>query len=232
MDVILSIYDIAFICNNNSSNYNYLLNKIVKEVNSGANINDFISYIKGNIKNNKEINISFNGIKRSGNYIKTNRFYYHNELKILPKIMPVFFDEETGEFIEQENIDAFLEIRASYTLENLTEYIKSKDTLAGILINKKKVDGALELLVKRHGIDLLLFMIDTLDLVLTEQGNKSYNVFDTEKYLKESIDNYNTYIKDYLESNPRKSSIPIFSGRELLKNKKTREECLRNLKIF
>lgn len=94
-----------------------------------------------------------------GNLLKSDRFYWHNALRIMPGPTKVYFDLNTGE-ITREREEWFLEMRASFTLDDLLDYYLAQFQLSRGQINENRYRGTFRYLLSLYDIDLLLFMVD------------------------------------------------------------------------
>lgn len=100
---------------------------------------------------------------------------YHNELRIYPKASTVSYDINTGE-LSRDTEKYFLEYKYSYTIEDLLKYYLSKE----YLYNKNTVDEKrfmihLTDLVRRYGVENVLFMIDASESYLETLKYKTLN---------------------------------------------------------
>lgn len=94
------------------------------------------------------------------NLLIPNKMYYHNELRITSKPPVIDYDYDTGECVRKVE-DYFLEMRASYTLEELTAYFKRNAHLyIPEIMTDSRLKGALKWLTQNYDIEMVLFMID------------------------------------------------------------------------
>lgn len=109
----------------------------------------------------KDVRLFFQSKKMNRtNLLIPNKMYYHNELRITSKPPVIDYDYDTGEYIRKVD-DYFLEMRASYTLEELTAYFKRNVHLyIPEIMNDSRLKGALKWLTQNYDIEMVLFMID------------------------------------------------------------------------
>jgi len=122
------------------------------------------------------------------NLLRTGKFYYHNELRVTTPPPVVDFDYNTGE-IKRVVQDYYLEMRASYTLEDLTNYFLSKQGLCHKeAVTFGRVKGAIKWLLDQFEVDLVLFMIDiSNDIIMTNNYNKLRVPSDVKEYYADAI---------------------------------------------
>jgi hypothetical protein len=93
------------------------------------------------------------------NLISPDAFYYHNQLRITPGAPKRELDINTGEIKKVEE-EYYLEMKASYTIDNLVDYYVTQLRLHIDAYERKKLVGAFKYLLKSHDVESLLFMID------------------------------------------------------------------------
>ena len=122
------------------------------------------------------------------NLLRTGKFYYHNELRVTTPPPVVDFDYNTGE-IKRIVQDYYLEMRASYTLEDLTNYFLSKQGLCHKeAVTFSRVKGAIKWLLDQFEVDLVLFMIDiSNDIIMTNNYNKLRVPSDVKEYYADAV---------------------------------------------
>ena len=95
---------------------------------------------------------------KAENLLKTSEFYWHPQLRITPGPPQRVVDYNTGSITKVEE-EHFLEMRASYTLNDLLDYYcKQHGNIKDAQVNKYR--GALKYVLDNHNIDTVLFMID------------------------------------------------------------------------
>jgi hypothetical protein len=131
------------------------------------------------------------------NLLKPCNFYYHNELRITTPPPVVDFDYNTGELIRTVE-DYYLEMKASYTIDELANYFLSKVGLCpGEAMTKNRIIGALQWLANNYDIDLILFMIDIADdIIVTNNLNKLRIPSDVKEYYAEAKELMNNKITE------------------------------------
>lgn len=218
----VSVYDLAYnyIKINNltmdSQNKKDLINTIRGVLNNGANSIDVIRKIKGGNKSNQEHSMFFKSIKSVGNLLKNktsneDKMYYHNELRLIPEAPMKCLDINTGE-IETVYQDYFLEMKASYTIEDLCKYIKKKEFLSNTMENEARAKGSLKFLTGKYDIDFLLFLIDTANEMYSCNLRYARNILDISDFEREAKGNYERRVTECAISNTDKI---VYKKREL-----------------
>lgn len=138
-----------------------------------------ISNILSNLTNNKK------------NLLNPYRVYFHNEIRMAPKPVTIDFDYDSGE-VKRANEEYFLEMRASYTIEDLMKYYLSKPNLvSNRTAFTSRVRGGLEWLVNSYDLELVLYMIDASnDHISFCNLNSLKNVMDIQDYYTEAKEIY------------------------------------------
>ncbi|MBQ1769439.1 MAG: hypothetical protein IIZ99_01920 [Turicibacter sp.] len=106
------------------------------------------------------------------NLVEDGVFYYHNELRITSLPPVVHYDIDSGELIRKVQ-PYFLEMVASYDIENLINYYKTKIHLYDAqTMNDSRLKGALEWLIKQYDLESVLFMIDAAEQAIAGETAK------------------------------------------------------------
>lgn len=198
---MLSIYDLAFsyinknyteISNNDKIN---IINKISEVLGNGSTSGDINNRIEKSNGSDREYNRFFSSIKSSGNLLKPNKFYYHNELRIVPGPPRREWNINTGE-IENVTQEYYLEMRASYTVDDIVNYIKKKEFLAKTLIDTNRAKGSINFLLKKYDVDFLLFMVDTVNDIYSGKQKFARSLVEISEFEDESKDNYERRITE------------------------------------
>jgi hypothetical protein len=92
------------------------------------------------------------------NLLKADTFYWHSQLRITPGAPKRVVDYDSGE-IKKVDEPHFLEMRASYTMDDLLAYYELQH---GEVEDhqRNKYRGALKYVLNNYSIDTVLFMID------------------------------------------------------------------------
>lgn len=203
-----SVYELAF----NFININYnkddvipkkeIINTIMGVVNNGANYQDINYKIQNYPCNDKDYERFFKTINSSSspNLIAANRFYYHNELRVFPEPPTRELNIDTGE-IEKTEFEYFLEMKASYTMNDLVKYIYSKDSFSLLKNNENRLKGGLKSLLCKYDIEVILFTIDTVDVLYIPNQKKIKNIFEIEDYIQEGKVNLNMKVTESVYNN-------------------------------
>lgn len=93
-----------------------------------------------------------------GNLIDIDTFYYHSALQLIPPPPQLVLDLETGECRSTAE-PWYLELVCSFTLEDLADYYLKRFRLPPEA-RTPRLFGGLSWLVKHHGLEKVLFLID------------------------------------------------------------------------
>lgn len=221
---MISTYDLAYgyikanDFNITSAIKKNIINCIMEVLNNGATSEDIIIKIKKHKNNNQEHSKYFKSIKPNGNLLKHSfigdkeeKVYYHNELRVIPSAPLVHFDIDSGDMKKQHQ-EYFLEMRASYTLDNLLEYVKKKESLVKCISNYNRTKGCFKYLLEKYDIDFLLFIIDTANEIYNSNLRSFRNVLDITEYEDEARENYERRITECAISETNKI---VYKKREL-----------------
>lgn len=180
----------------NEQSKRIIFNDIKGVIKNGINDYEIIKHIKDNRKANSWNEVGIRNLcnnkkdKYSINYITGDEIYYHNELRLTPGPPKKTFDIESGEFISV-NEKFFLEMKSSYNINNLFEYLKTKTQFVYCVEDELRTKGGLQFLLKKHSMDYLLFLIDTANNVLLDDMKFIQNVLDIDRYHIKALENYN-----------------------------------------
>lgn len=110
---------------------------------------------------------------KEGNLLLSEKMYYHNLLRCCPPPPTVNWDINTGEITPVDEQEYFLEMRASITLDQITDYYISQMEIKPDEVNLNRYKGSFKCLIDKYGLDLTLFMIDaSKNLIFSEHLNK------------------------------------------------------------
>ena len=112
------------------------------------------------------------------NLLTPGKYYYHNQLRLTPGPPVMHLDINLGEITTIEE-PYFLEMRASYTINDLVDYyIKQFDVKAGP-DERKRLVGTFKYLLKTVDVEKLLFMVDVaINTVYSEDMDRNgFNPF-------------------------------------------------------
>ena len=198
-----SIYDlsfeymVSFPVSNDTSTKKQVLIDIANLLSTGWTYDDMYKHIREFKKSSPNEIMDLKSYFSTKNKTKVNilkplKFYYHNELRILPPPPLIEVDYNKGEFTRTLS-EYFLEMKASYTVEDLYEYFLHKEHLydKGTL-NANRIIGSLSWLIKKFPIDQILFMIDVAnDIICTTDKKCLTTPMDIQDYFKEAHDAIN-----------------------------------------
>ncbi|AIY85267.1 hypothetical protein U729_3153 (plasmid) [Clostridium baratii str. Sullivan] len=157
------------------------------------NSDNYIDEINKHLEIEKQSEVEYNLLQEVGT------IYYHNELKISTPPVLINYDINTGELIKVEE-EYFLEMKASYCIKDLFNYIKTKNCFYD-LDNENTVIGSLKWLLKNYNLEIILYMIDTANDIIQVQNKKRIKIIDIKNYYEEAI-----------EARNRKKSELIING--------------------
>jgi hypothetical protein len=141
-------------------------------------------FIAGNPNVRPNIAQLFSKVYRTHqNLISPDKFYYHNQLRITPGPPVRHLDINTGEIKKIEEAH-YLEMRASYTIEDMIDYYVKQFGLNANADERKRLIGSFKYMLKSHEIESLLFMIDVaINTVYSEDMDRNgFNVFKLADY--------------------------------------------------
>lgn len=195
-----SLYDISFLYI--SKNYTEITTEEKKNVikavymalKKGATSDDLINKINKTNDINKSPFVFFN-INSNGNLLDPDRFYYHNELRKCPPPPKRSWDINTGE-ITSEKQEYFLEMKASYTANDIMSYLYKKEFLLKALQDKNRTLGSINFLLKKYDIDFLLFLIDTANDIYSSKQKYVRSLIEISEYEDEAKSNYEQKITE------------------------------------
>ena len=206
-----SVYDLAyyFIKKNNldeidSIGKKNLINEIIEVLNNGATDKDIYKKISKVKKTDTNYDRYFRDIKPNGNLLKHAKIirgakqetmFYHNELRLMPSAPMVKFDLDSGEMVKEDQ-EYFLEMRASYTVDDICDYIGRKEFLKKAVDNRPRAIGGLKLLIKKYSVDKLLFIIDAANDAYSAKFMYLRSVLDIADYEYEGLSNYKRKITE------------------------------------
>lgn len=131
---------------------------------SGWTTEEIGKHIKGNLDkadDNPNVKALFSKARtKKENLLNTDTFYWHPQLRITPGAPKRTVDYNTGVITRVEEEDHYLEMKASYTLEDLYFYYVKQHDEPETLGEVRKFKGGLKYLLGQYSLDTILFMID------------------------------------------------------------------------
>ena len=97
--------------------------------------------------------------EQNRNLMNSKTFYYHNLLRVCPPPPTQVWDINTGD-IQTVSEDFYLEMRASITPSQITDYYVEQMKLDTNKININRYIGSINYMINKYGLDLVLFTID------------------------------------------------------------------------
>lgn len=168
-----------------------LIDAIAKILDNGYTYEDVRSDIVNAFNNHSMFPFyKFKKPKQNGNLLKYGVRYYHKELNIMSKLKPVCHDIDTGTITSQGENEYWIEPRASYTIEDLIDYMYSKNIINMIEFPPNRMRGLMKSIVNQYGIETVLYMIEHCARVYESE----HEIFTLRKF-----DTYNSIARSYLE---------------------------------
>lgn len=192
-----SVYDLAALYINlyvgrpvNKDELKNITDKFSYILDKGYTFKECVSIMLNNMSNKANFKIA-NIMQHTcscKNIIKQNQMYYHKELRIQPKPTTTDIDYNTGIMVSTKQ-EYFVEIAASYTIEDLIKYLLSFGYVNSYQWQYSRLKGLMEHYVKKYGIDIVLFMFEAISDNIEEKE------FDFNKF-----DNYYQIAKGYMDN--------------------------------
>lgn len=167
-----------------------ILSKVINELKNGWTYEELIVNIRNIIRTTK--NFDFDKLnlynKKRINLLNPKRIYFHNQIRLVKGIDPIIFDYNTGEIIKDSTDDYFLEMKASYTIEDLYDYCLHNGILTDSLLRFKERNlGALRWLIKHFDLELVLYAID----ICANENGILTNLNSLQDYIDRAREKYN-----------------------------------------
>lgn len=146
-----------------------------------SNKDKIISNGKVNVSSILKNNSNFNS---KSNLIDPRKMYFHSELRITPGGPKLDFDYNTGELI-RITPEYFLELRDSYTIDNIIDYFISKKDLynPNAIVSRKRIEGSVKWLLSKYELEEILYMIDAAnDTISYNDLMKLKGIIDIQDY--------------------------------------------------
>lgn len=196
----VSIYDLLFALSKKyskkSKEYKEFGMKIIKSLNNGYLDKDIIEVLKtNNLKVLDKYSEEYKNADIYFNLLECNKVYYHNDLRIASDPVSIDFNYETGEIIKKEP-EYFLEMKASYCIDDLYNYVKTKPCFDIANNNIKSCFGSLTWLVEHYPLEQILFMIDAANDIIEFNTLNKIKILDIQKYYNEAIEIMNRKINE------------------------------------
>lgn len=192
-----SVYDLATLYitlyvgrNVNKDEFNNIVDKFSCILDKGYTSKECINIILLNMNNKHNFHIMdiLKHTSKHENIIKQNQMYYHKELRIQPKPNTIDIDYNTGTMVSTKQ-EYFVEIVASYTIEDLLKYLLSFGYTNTYQWQYTRLKGLMKHYIKKYGIDTVLFMFEAI------ANNIEEKEFDFNKF-----DNYYQMAKSYMNN--------------------------------
>lgn len=186
-----------------------IVNKFSYILDKGYTFKECISIMFKNMNNKSNFKIAdiMKYTSKHENIIKQNQMYYHKELRIQPEPTITDIDYNTGTMISTEQ-EYFVEIAASYTIEELMKYLLSFGYVNTYQWQYSRLKGLMEHYIKKYGIDTVLFMFEAIADNIEEREfdfNKFDNYYQTAKsYMNNIINNCTSNGGDKIAPRKRK----------------------------
>lgn len=192
-----SVYDLAAFYINlyvgrpvNKDELRYIINSFSQVLNIGYTLKECVNILINNIYRKQDFRIM--DIKtykpQSKNLLEQSKMYYHKELRIQPKPSTTDIDYNTGIMVSTKQ-EYFVEIAASYTIEDLMQYLLSFGYVNTYQWQYSRLKKMMEYYIKKYGVDTVLFMFEAI------ADNIEDKEFDFNKF-----DNYYQTAKNYMNN--------------------------------
>lgn len=150
--------------------------------------------------------------KQEVNLLKQSTFYYHNALRVTSPPPKREIDYDSGE-IKTIDTQYFLEMRASYTVNELVDYYGRQLGTKLRSHEKSRYIGSFKWLLKTYDIEMILFMIDaTVNMCIAEDMPMPYSPLDIQKYYREAE----------LAYNEKRTETIVSGGNKVVRKRRTR----------
>lgn len=155
--------------------------------------------------------------KKEVNLLKQGKFYFHNALRMTSPPPKREIDYDSGE-ITSISTPYFLEMRASYTVDELVDYYGRQIGTKLRSHEKARYIGSFKWLLKTYDVEMILFMIDaTVNMCIAEDMPMPYNPLDIQKYMKEAE----------LAYNQKQTETVVSGGKKIVRKKRVRRNRVR-----
>ncbi|MNP02927.1 hypothetical protein D3C76_947930 [compost metagenome] len=146
------------------------------------------------------------------NLLDPGEFYYHNVLRITSKPPKRHLDIDSGEIVTINDV-YFLEMRDSFTAEDLVEYYCKQFNIKIHRQEQARFAGAFQWLLKMDDIEIILFMIDyAANLCNSEDYPPPRTPMDVRKYRREAME----------VRNLKATEAVLSGGNQIVRKKRTR----------
>lgn len=104
--------------------------------------------------------------------------YYHKELRIQPEPSTTSFDYDTGVMVSSGQ-EFFVEMAASYTMNDLVDYMLSFGYVNTIEYTNNRIVGLLKYYIGKYGLDTVLFMMEAVANNIEDYEQFNFNKFES-----------------------------------------------------
>lgn len=192
-----SVYDLAALYSMlyvgrpvNKEELKNIVDKLSYVLNSGYTFKECKNILLSNVNNRANFKIAdiMKYTSYHANLIKQGQMYYHKELRIQPEPAKVDVDYNTGTMISTKQ-EYFVEIAASYTMDEVYNYLLSLGYTNTYQWQQSRIKGLLNHYIGKYGLDTVMFMFEAI------KDNIEDREFDFNKF-----DNYYMIAKSYLDN--------------------------------
>lgn len=184
-----SVFDLATVYTmfyKDKYDYKTLVNYFAYTLDKGFTWKDCLRFIA----NSDDFNTFKNHKPQYGiNIIKQNTMYYHKNLRVQPEPSISDVDYNNGTIVSTEQ-EHFIEMVASYTLDELYDYFVSLDIYDTKQWQKNRVYNMLKYYVEKYDVDTVLFMFEAMVNSIEEDQyfdlNKIDNMYPIAQTYKQS----------------------------------------------
>ncbi len=174
-------------------------------------IRAFQVYKKKNDHIEFDVSSIVRGRPKGYNLLRSKTFYYHNALRLTSAPPRREIDYNSGE-IKNINEPYFLEMRASFTVDDLVDYYIKQVRPTNMKNAHNRFIGSFTYLLKSYSVEEILFMIDSLaNHVMSGDRTKPNTPLDITHFYD-----------DAMETRDKKRTETVLSGGKKIVRKKRR----------
>lgn len=159
-----------------------ILHKLYEILNDGYTFKTVLDVLFGVFLQNKQFTnpnqiASYLSNAPKDNLIK-QEIYYHKELRIQPSPSVTEVDYNTGTMVSSGQ-EFFVEMAASYTLDELLQYLLSFGYVNTIEFTPNRIKGLLKHYLKKYGIDIVLFIMEAISNNIEDKQTFNFDRFES-----------------------------------------------------
>jgi hypothetical protein len=145
------------------------------------------------------------------NLLTPGKFYYHNDLRLTSPPPKRELDYDTGEIKIVSNVPYFLEMKASYTIDDLIRYYAKQFRIKITKEDWSRYQGSFNWLLKNYKLETILFMIDaTVNHCEAEDLPVPSTPLEIRNYYREALE----------AKNAKKTEAVLSGGNKIVRKKR------------